>query len=114
MTGDAHPGHRSKFFFAQRRSQSKPGLGAPNRPEVCRQRAEECERAAARVADAYRKMSRQWREMAERQLAMDESAGWNRNRLIFALARDGALPSVSSALTEPYNICANMGCTLLV
>ena len=49
-----------------------------NRAEMCRQRAEECERAAARVADpqvqaCYRKMSRQWHEMAERQQTIDEA-----------------------------------------
>jgi hypothetical protein len=50
----------------------------PNRVEMCRQRAKECERAAARIADpqvqaCYSKMACQWREMAERQLAIDEA-----------------------------------------
>jgi hypothetical protein len=45
---------------------------------MCRRRAAECERAAAKVADPdvqarYREMSRQWREMAERQLAIDDA-----------------------------------------
>jgi hypothetical protein len=49
-----------------------------NRVEKCRLRADECERAAARVANPEvqancREMSRQWREMAERQLAIDEA-----------------------------------------
>ena len=49
-----------------------------SRIDMCRQRADECERAAARVNDPhiqgkYREMSRQWHEMAERQLAIDEA-----------------------------------------
>jgi hypothetical protein len=46
--------------------------------DICRQKADECERAATRVADpqvqaSYRQMSRQWREMAERQETIDEA-----------------------------------------
>ena len=49
-----------------------------SRVESCRQRADECERAAARVADpqvqaSYRQMSRQWHEIADRQRAIDET-----------------------------------------
>jgi hypothetical protein len=49
-----------------------------SRADICRQKAKECERAAMRVADpqiqsAYRQMSRQWHEMAERQQAKDEA-----------------------------------------
>ena len=47
-----------------------------------RQKADECERAAARVANpqvqaSYRQMSRQWHEMAERQQTIDEALAWN-------------------------------------
>ena len=49
-----------------------------SRVETCRKKADECERAAARVGDpkiqaSYREMSRQWHEMAERQSALDEA-----------------------------------------
>jgi hypothetical protein len=49
-----------------------------SRSENCREKADECERAAARVSDpqiraSYCQMSRQWHEMAERQLAIDEA-----------------------------------------
>lgn len=49
-----------------------------SRAETCREKADECERAAARVSDpqiqaSYRKMSRQWHEMADRQLAIDKA-----------------------------------------
>ena len=49
-----------------------------SRVETCRKKADECERAAARVGDpqiqaSYREMSRQWHEMAERQQAIDEA-----------------------------------------
>ena len=49
-----------------------------SRAETCREKADECERAAARVSDpqiqaSYREMSRHWHEMAERQLAIDEA-----------------------------------------
>jgi hypothetical protein len=49
-----------------------------SRADICRQKAVECEHAAARVADprvqaSYRQMSRQWHEMAERQRAIDEA-----------------------------------------
>ena len=49
-----------------------------SRADICRQKADECERAAARVADpqvqaSYRHMSRQWHEMADRQQAIDEA-----------------------------------------
>jgi hypothetical protein len=49
-----------------------------SRADICRQKADQCERAAARVADPqvqarYRRMSRQWHEMAERQQAIDEA-----------------------------------------
>jgi hypothetical protein len=49
-----------------------------SRADICRQKADECERAAARVTDpqvqaSYRRMSRQWHEMAERQQAIDEA-----------------------------------------
>ena len=49
-----------------------------SRADVYRQKADECERAAARVANpqvqaSYRQMSRQWNEMAQRQQAIDEA-----------------------------------------
>lgn len=49
-----------------------------SRADLCRQKADECERAATRVADpqvqaSYRRMSRQWHQMAERQQAIDEA-----------------------------------------
>jgi hypothetical protein len=49
-----------------------------NRTKVCRQKADDCERAAARVTDPdiqarYREMSRQWHEMANRQQEIDET-----------------------------------------
>jgi len=49
-----------------------------SRAETCREKADECERAAARVGDpqiqaSYREMSRQWHEMAERQLVIDQA-----------------------------------------
>jgi hypothetical protein len=61
----------------------------PNRVEMCRQRAKECERAAARIADpqvqaCYSKMACQWREMAERQLAIDEALAGIGHRLVIA------------------------------
>jgi len=49
-----------------------------SRADICRQKADECECAATRVADphvqaSYRQMSRQWHEMAERQQTIDEA-----------------------------------------
>ena len=49
-----------------------------SRADVYRRKADECERAAARVANpqvqaSYRQMSRQWHEMAERQQTIDEA-----------------------------------------
>jgi hypothetical protein len=49
-----------------------------SREETYRKKADECERAAARVDNSqtqvsYREMSRRWHEMAERQLAIDEA-----------------------------------------
>ncbi len=50
-----------------------------SRAETCREKADEFERAAARVADpkikaSYREMSRQWHAMAEeRRLPIDEA-----------------------------------------
>jgi hypothetical protein len=49
-----------------------------SRVETCRKKADECERAAARVGDpqiqaSYREMSRQWHEMAERQRAIEDA-----------------------------------------
>jgi hypothetical protein len=49
-----------------------------SRADICRQKADECERAAKRVADpqvqaSYRQMSRKWHEIAERQRAIDEA-----------------------------------------
>ena len=48
------------------------------RADICRQKADECERAARRVADpqvqaSYRQMSRRWHEIAERQQMIDEA-----------------------------------------
>jgi len=48
------------------------------RADICRQKADECERAATRVADpqvqaSYRQMSRKWHEIAEQQRAIDEA-----------------------------------------
>jgi hypothetical protein len=48
-----------------------------SRADVYRRKGDECERAAARVANpqvqaSYRQMSRQWHEMAERQQTIDE------------------------------------------
>ena len=48
------------------------------RADICRQKAEDCQCAAARVADpeiqaSYRQMSRQWNEMAERQQAIENA-----------------------------------------
>ena len=49
-----------------------------SRADICRQKADECERAAKRVADpqvqaSYRQMSRKWHEIAERQRAIEEA-----------------------------------------
>ena len=49
-----------------------------SRADICRQKGDESERAAPRVADpqvhaSYRQMSRKWREIAERQRAIDEA-----------------------------------------
>ncbi len=49
-----------------------------SRIDACRKKADECERAAARVADPrvqarYLEMSRQWHQMAMRQQALDEA-----------------------------------------
>ena len=49
-----------------------------SRADICRQKADECERAATRVADpqvqaSYRQMSRKWHEIADRQRAIDEA-----------------------------------------
>ena len=49
-----------------------------SRAETCREKADECERAAARVGDAkiqasYREMSRRWHAMAERQQTIDQA-----------------------------------------
>jgi hypothetical protein len=49
-----------------------------SRADVYRQKADECERATARVTDPhiqarYREMSRQWHAMANRQQAIDEA-----------------------------------------
>jgi hypothetical protein len=49
-----------------------------NRAVIYRQKADECERAAARVADpqvqaSYRQMSCQWHEMAARQQAIEDT-----------------------------------------
>ena len=49
-----------------------------SRAETCREKADECERAASRVADphiqaSYRQMSRRWHEMAERQQTIDQA-----------------------------------------
>jgi len=46
------------------------------RADICRQKADECERAAMRVTDpqvqaSYRQMSRRWHEIAERQQIID-------------------------------------------
>jgi hypothetical protein len=54
-----------------------------SRADIYRQKADECERAAARVANpqvqaSYRQMSRQWREMAERQQTIDEALAQRR------------------------------------
>jgi hypothetical protein len=57
-----------------------------SRADICRQKAEECERTAAKVSDphvqaSYRQMSRQWREIAERQQAIDEALAARRKPL---------------------------------
>jgi len=49
-----------------------------SRANLYRQKAIECENAADRVADpqvkaSYRQMSRKWRDMADRQHAIDEA-----------------------------------------
>ena len=49
-----------------------------NRTKVCRQKADDCERAAARVTDpdiqaGYREMSRQWHGLPNRQQEIDEA-----------------------------------------
>lgn len=49
-----------------------------SRADICRQKADDCERAAMRVADpqiqaSYRQMSSKWHEIAERQRAIDEA-----------------------------------------
>jgi hypothetical protein len=49
-----------------------------SRAETLQKKADECESAAARVADphiqaSYRRMSHQWHEMAERQRIIDEA-----------------------------------------
>jgi hypothetical protein len=48
-----------------------------SRANIYRQKADQCERAAMKVADpqvqaSYRQMSRQWNEMAQRQQTIDE------------------------------------------
>jgi hypothetical protein len=57
--------------------------GMRSRADIYRQKADECERAAARVANpqvqaSYRQMSRQWHEMAERQQTIVEAFGSRR------------------------------------
>ena len=57
-----------------------------SRADICRQKADECERAAKRVADpqvqaSYRQMSRKWHEIAERQRAIGEVLVGLRNPL---------------------------------
>ena len=47
-----------------------------DRADACRRRAEDCERAVARVSDpkvqaAYRDMARQWRELADQAEAIE-------------------------------------------
>ena len=59
------------------------GIIMRSRADIYRQKADECERAAARVANpqvqaSYRQMSRQWREMAERQQTIDEALAQRR------------------------------------
>jgi hypothetical protein len=54
------------------------GSTMKSRADTCRNKAAECERAAARVADpqiqaSYRQMSRQWHDMAERQQAIEDA-----------------------------------------
>ena len=49
-----------------------------SRIDMCQRKADECERAAARVTDPdvqarYRETSRQWHEMAKRQQAIDKA-----------------------------------------
>jgi hypothetical protein len=49
-----------------------------SRAAIFRMNGDACERAAARVADpqiqaSYQQMSRQWHEMAERQLAIEDA-----------------------------------------
>jgi hypothetical protein len=51
-----------------------------SRADICRQKADDCERAAARVADqeiqaSYRQMSSKWREIAERPQAIEDALG---------------------------------------
>jgi hypothetical protein len=60
-----------------------------SRADVCRQKADDCEGAAARVTDPhiqarYREMSRQWHAMANRQQAIDEAL-----KVLFEAARTG-------------------------
>ena len=57
-----------------------------SRADICRQKADECERAATRVADpqvqaTYRQMSRKWHEIAERQQVIDEALAGQRKPL---------------------------------
>jgi hypothetical protein len=54
-----------------------------SRADICRQKADECERAATRVADpqvqaGYRQMSRKWHQIAEQQRAIDEALAGRR------------------------------------
>jgi hypothetical protein len=56
-----------------------------SRADLYRQTAIECERAAGRIADphvqaSYRQMSCKWRDMAERQQAINEALKHTRER----------------------------------
>ena len=57
-----------------------------SRADICRQKADECERAATRVADpqvqaSYRQMSRKWHEIADRRRAIDKALAGQRKPL---------------------------------
>ena len=66
-----------------------------SRADICRQKADECERAAARVADpqvqaSYRQMSRKWHQIAEQQRAIDEALAGRRKPMEWATWTDSA------------------------
>jgi len=66
-----------------------------SRADICRQKADECERAAARVADpqvqaSYRQMSRKWHQIAGQQRSIDKALAGRRKSLEWTTWTDSA------------------------